>query len=159
MDSETRIIQAYSQTPWRKQAQWIGGLLAGVVIVLSIASLFVSITAQTANTGKEIQRKRNQIEELEFRIADLKTDLATLTSATTMRQRALEMGFRPAEPDEITYFVVRGYQGREEVELGTSSEVRVEAEPVLSPAFTRSWVDLLRQQFKAPLGPLTDGQP
>jgi len=159
MDRVIDFTQAYSQAPWRKQLQGIGIFLILLVVILLAASVFVSITARTAALGKEIQRHRQKIEELEFENANIRSQLAILTSASEMKQRAIDMGFRTATSEEIIYINVPGYTGRDNVELAESSQPSIVATPVISSAFTQSWVDWLAIQFKAPLIPLAEVEP
>jgi cell division protein FtsL len=160
MDRVIRFTQAYSQAPWRKQLQGIGIFLILLVIVLLIASIFVSITARTAAVGREIQRHRLEIEELEYEIADQQSQLAWLTSASTLKSRALEMGFRPAAPGEITYLVVPGYSGRGQLGLTSPVEPTIAtASSSLSPDFTQSWVERFAEQLHTPLESIAEVRP
>jgi len=51
------LIQAYRQAPWRTQLQWIGFFLLGLVIIVTVAGLYLSITAQSTTAGVEIKPK------------------------------------------------------------------------------------------------------
>jgi cell division protein FtsL len=159
MDRVFDFTQAYSQAPWRKQLQWIGVFLIVLVVILLAASVFVSVTARTAALGKEIHRHRNEIEALEYENANMQSQLAILTSASEMKQRAIDMGFRQATSEEIIYITVPGYTGRDQVKSAESTQPTFVAKPVISPAFTQSWVDWLAQQFRAPLIPMADIEP
>jgi len=159
MNRVLNFTQAYSQTPWRKQLQRIGIFLIVLVVILLAASVFVSVTARTAALGKEIQRHRQEIEALEFETANMQSQLAILTSVSVMKQRAIDMGFRSATSEEIIYINVPGYTGRDHVKMADPSQPTMAAAPVISPAFTQSWVDWLAQQFRAPLIPLAEVGP
>lgn len=159
MDRIRSFTQAYSQAPWRKQLQGIGVFLAVLVIFLLAASVFVSITARSATVGKDIQRNRDNIEALEFEIANMRTELALQTSTAVMKQRAIEMGFRPATPEELIYIKVPGYTRESGLEFASPPQSVKSASPVLSPSFTNSWVDWFAQQFRVPQIPLSEVQP
>jgi len=159
MDRVLNFTQAYFQTPWRKQLQGIGVFLIILVVVLLASGIFVSVTARTATLGKAVQRYRLEIDALKFEIANLESQLAYLTSASVMKQRAIEMGFRMARPDELTYVFVPGYTGRDFVQLAVPSQPEKVSFPVNSPEFTQSWVDWLAQQFRAPIVPLAEVEP
>jgi len=154
-----RLAQTYRRAPWRKQTQEIGIYLASLVIILLVASVYVNITGQTAVIGRKIQKNHKTIASLEHEIADLKSQLAMLESDAVMRQRAIELGFRPAGPNDITHIQVSGYQGRDPVALGYSSQPSEMNMVVLSPAFTESWVDWIQVQLSTPLALLEDVQP
>jgi cell division protein FtsL len=160
MDYVRNLTQAYSQTPWRKQLQGIGFVFVVIVLVILTASIFMSITARSAVVGREIQISHKAISALQYEIEDMETELARLSSVAVMKQRALEMGFRPATPEEITYLNVPGIVKINEGRLAASTNpTQLDSDPVLSPAFTQTWTDWLIQNFKKPVVPLTDVQP
>lgn len=154
-----RLAQAYRQAPWRKQTQEIGVYLTFLVVFLLVASIYVNITSRTATVGRKIQVNHATIQRLEREIADFESQLAMLESDAIMRQRAIELGFRPATSNDILHINVPGYQEREQVALGLSSQPSVVNTVVLSPAFTQSWVDWVQVQLRTPLALLADVQP
>ena len=93
MMMNNRIVQAYRQAPWRTQLQWTGLFLLVLVLVASVASIYLNVSASAAASGREIQRLGQQSEDLERSIADLRTQLAMLTSAANMEKRAEAMNF------------------------------------------------------------------
>ncbi|RME08289.1 MAG: hypothetical protein D6803_01590 [Anaerolineae bacterium] len=151
-----QYTQAYVQAPWRRQLRSIGVLLTVVLVLVLLSSLFVSVNARAATLGRQIQRSRQQIEALEFEIAQLRSELAFQTSATNMRQRAEALGFRPVTSDELVYVLVPGYPGRQAVVLAPPAKTVVISRPVISPAFTQSWLDWLLAQMEAPVLPLAE---
>lgn len=159
MDNVSQITQAYSQAPWRKQLQVIGVFLSVLIIVLMAASVFVSITARTAMLGREIQRYHMENENLVYEIANLRSDLATLTSVSVLKARALELGFRPATTDEITYIRVTGYTGKPKANIAVPAQTVVSTAPVLLPAFTQSWVEWLAERLQKPAVSVADSRP
>jgi hypothetical protein len=153
MDRVLNITQAYSQTPWRKQMQRVGMFLAILVLGLVIAIIYVDVSAEAASAGRKIQDMQSEIEELERLIADKEAQLAYATSAIEMEKRALEMNFQPLNPGEPFYIVVPGYSGRSEATLAPHSEPAVAQTVVLSPEYSISLVDWLKQQLYLPTGP------
>ena len=154
-----QLAQAYRQAPWRKQTQEIGVYLVFLVMFLLIASVYVNITARTAADGRQIQQNHAAIERLEHEIADMKSQVAMLESDAVMRQRAKELGFRPATPNDIIHINVSNYQRREQVDLSHSYQPSAVNLVVLSPAFTQSWIDWVNVQLRTPLALITDVQP
>jgi hypothetical protein len=153
MDQVLKITQAYSETPWRKQMQRVGMFLAILVLGLVIAIIYVDVSAEAASAGRKIQDMQSEIEILERLIADKQSQLAYTTSAVEMETRALEMNFQPLNPSEASYIVVPGYAGRIEVTLAPPSEPAVAQTIVLSPEYSISLVDWLKQQLYLPTGP------
>jgi cell division protein FtsL len=150
MNQVQKITQAYSLTPWRKQVQGIGLFLAILVVCALTAGIYLNVTARAATVGRQIQRLRNQIEEVEQNIADKESKLASLTSAVEMERRAQELGFRPARFDEIVYIEVPGYTGRHSVTLASPPQNFAPVSPALSPAFTQSLLDWIGEKIFMP---------
>ena len=103
------LVHAYKIAPWRVQLQWIGNTLLVVVVLAMVATLYLDVTAQTAIAGREIQELNAAIITSQQISADLQTQLASVTSASVMEQRAYELGYRAIKPDEMEYLVVPGY--------------------------------------------------
>ena len=114
MDGVRQLTQAYSQAPWRKQLQILGLLLLGVVLAAIVAGIYLNVTARATTIGREILSMQARIEDLQLENSDLETRLAMVNSATVMEQRAIAMGFRPIERDDMTYLVVPGYVSRQQ---------------------------------------------
>lgn len=152
MDRVLKINQAYSLTPWRKQLQLIGLFLVVLVIFALIAGVYLNVNARAATIGRQIQNQRNRIDELERGIANQQSQLAILTAASEMEERAIDMGFRRAQSDEILYIVVDGYNGRSPAILAstTKSFFSAQSTPKLSPAFTQSLLDWMQQELSLP---------
>jgi hypothetical protein len=103
------FVHAYKIAPWRVQRQWIGTALLVVVALAMVATLYLDVTSQAAIAGREIQDLTAAITVSQQVSGDLQTQLASLTSASVMEQRALDLGFRPMESSEAEYLVVPGY--------------------------------------------------
>ena len=105
----SHYIHAYKVAPWRIQRQWIGSALLAVVALAMVATLYLIVTSHAAIAGREIQDLTTSIINSQQVSGDLQTQLAGLTSASVMQQRALELGFRPVQAEEAEYLVVPGY--------------------------------------------------
>jgi len=105
----TKLIHAYQQAPWRNQRQMIGIFLISLLAVAMVATLYLSLTANAAILGREVQALQYDITANERLNADLQTQLALLTSTEEMERRARAAGYRPARPGELVYVVVPGY--------------------------------------------------
>jgi hypothetical protein len=150
MDRKRNKNQAYSQKPWRRQLQRIGLFLAAMVFLGLIAGINLRINAEAATTGRQIQKARITVKELENEITDQQALLAELTSASAMERRALELGFHRAASDEITYLVVDGYEGRSPVRLASDGRRFVQTSVTqLPPEFTQTLFDLFLEKFSA----------
>jgi hypothetical protein len=137
------LVHAYKIAPWRVQRQWIGSALLMVVALAMIATLYLDVTSQAAIAGREIQDLTAAITISQQVSGDLQTQLATLTSAGVMEQRALELGFRPMKSGEAEYLVVPGYFALEPDILSSAPILQLSALTV-PPEYNESlldWVD------------------
>jgi len=147
----THYIHAYKVAPWRLQRQWIGAVLLAVVAFAMVAALYLTVTSRTAIAGREIQDLMYSITLSQQASADLQTQLAVLTSAAVMEQRALQLGFRPVDAEEVEYLVVPGYAPPQPVDL--SSEVPLQLLPLtITPEYNQSLLDWLDERLVASQG-------
>lgn len=140
------LIHAYRVAPWRIQRQWIGSALLAVVVFAMVAALYLNVTSRTAIAGREIQTLTDAIASSRQVSSDLQTQLAGLTSASSMEKRAREMGFRPVEPDELEYLVVPGYVAREAVNLASTTQPQLNA-LTISPEYNQSLLDWMDERL------------
>lgn len=150
MDEVLKITQAYSQIPWRKQIQSVGLFLAILVLCLVIAMIYVNVNAEAVVVGREIQDMQISIERLNRSIADKQSQVAYITSAVEMEKRALEMNFKTVDPGEALYIVIPGYAGRSEAVLAPPSVPAAAQSKLLSPEYSLSLVDWLKQELYLP---------
>lgn len=138
------FVHAYKVAPWRIQRQWIGSILLAVVIFAMIAALYLDVTAQAAIAGREIQDMTAAIAASQQASADLQTQLAALTSASVMEQRAEALGFTPMEPETVEYLIVPGYAAPTPDILAGAPQPQLSA-PSIPPEYTESLLDWLDQ--------------
>ena len=142
----THFIHAYKVAPWRIQRQWIGNALLAVVTLAMVATLYLDVTAKAAIAGREIQDLNAAILASQQASADLQTDLASLTSASVMKERALELGFRPMIPEEAEYLIVPGYAAPRPLILVTAPLPQMSA-PSIPPAYSESLLDWMDEKI------------
>jgi hypothetical protein len=140
------LVHAYKVAPWRIQRQWIGSGLLAVVALAMIAALYLDVTSRAAIAGREIQDLSASIETSRQASADLQTQLASLTSARVMEQRALEIGFRPMESGEAEYLVVPGYSVLEPDILSAASIPHLSA-LTIPPEYNESLLDWMDRKI------------
>ena len=109
MNQFFNLFKTYRQASWRIQRQWLGLILLGVILIAMVAGVYLNVTARASLAGREVQMLEEQITENQRTNADLETQLAAQTSTAAMEQRASELGFQPANPEEIVYVFVPGY--------------------------------------------------
>ncbi|HEY3344555.1 MAG TPA: hypothetical protein VGJ97_06495 [Anaerolineaceae bacterium] len=151
------FIQAYRQAPWRAQLQWIVMFLLALVMVAIVAAIYLSVSAQSAETGREIQTMQMESSDVESQIADLTSQLAALTSAAQMQKRAKDMGFVPVDPSKETFLVIPGYGGRQTAMLAPPPGLSTVPTTLIRPAYTQSLWEWIFHGFL--INPLLPSQP
>jgi cell division protein FtsB len=159
MDNVQRISQVYIQAPWRKQLQYVGLFLLSVVLIAMVAFFYINVTARASAIGRSIQLMQSEIEVLRRDIVDLETEMALLTAHTMMLDRAADLGFYKVDPDEVIYLLVPGYHGRQPVSLGSSTPPPLPSTSSLSPDYTQSLFEWLRERVFDPAAPLLEIEP
>jgi hypothetical protein len=144
-------IHAYKVAPWRIQRQWVGGALLAVVTLAMVAALYLIVTSQAAIAGREIQDLTYSITISQQVSGDLQTQLASLTSASAMESRALELGFRPIESDEVEYLVVPGYSEPEPFILSATQHLQLSA-LTIAPEYNQSLLDWMDEKISSSQG-------
>lgn len=140
-----KLEQAYRQAPWRSQAQWSGMFLLVVISFVMVAGLYLSISAQAATAGLDIQDLQVEKDETTRRSADLRNQLAYLSSDAVMEKRAKELGYKLNRIDEPTYLIIPRYSGRETANMAPPPGLDMIPSPVLRPAYTQSLWEWLFQ--------------
>jgi hypothetical protein len=143
--AKIKFAQAFKQAPWRSQIQFAGLFLLGLVIVIMIASIYLSISGRAAAAGLSAYRLNSERQTLERQISDRKAHIAMLTSVTQMENRAKEMGFTRIDPSEVIYVVVPGYIGKQSVEMAAPPGIDDTEQSLVLPAYRQSIWDWLFQ--------------
>ena len=148
------ITQAYSQAPWRKQLQWIGLFMLGLILIAMVAGIYLSVSAQASTAGREIQIMYAEMEEIRRNIEDMESQIAFLTSNSEMETRAEELGFTQVSSEEIFYILVPGYSKPDQVEIAGSPGVPHPVVLTVAEEYTQSLVDWLSERVFYPASPL-----
>jgi hypothetical protein len=121
------LVHAYKIAPWRVNRQWFGTAFLAVLSLAMISAIYLDVTSKAAIAGREIQDLNSSITISKQVSGDLQTQLASLTSSSVMKQRALELGFRPMKNGEAEYLVVAGYTSIEPDILSSASHPQLSA--------------------------------
>ena len=156
MNNVTQAVQRIRQAPWRQQRQWVSTFLVGLVMVAMVSGIYLNITVRATLTGRRIQMIQSDIADKRLVISDSETKLASLTSVTSMQQRAEALGFHPASPDEITYVVVPGYAPKTAINMSING-ANTQKKPVILPEYTESLFDWLTRKLTSSVP--VQGQP
>lgn len=99
---------------WRRQRQAV--TLAGLGLLLAVivgALVYLSQAALDATTGRQLEALIAERNILEQRNESLRSEIASLRSVPRLQQRAEELGFRLASPEDIDYVIVEQYDPRQ----------------------------------------------
>jgi len=110
---KTKFLQAYKQAPWRTQLQWIGIFLLILVIIATIAGVYLSMSEKAAATGRQIQNLEAEINTLDLEINDISSQLASITSIKNMEERVKDLDMVQLDPQQALYLEVPGYVSKE----------------------------------------------
>lgn len=152
---KNRMIQAYKQAPWRIQLQWIGLFLLAIILVALIMGIHLSVSAQAAASGRNIQAYERRIANINNEIAILTTELARVKSASNMRDRAEQLGFIAIDPQEAMYLEIPGYDPKAELVLAPPRVSMMSEPPILRSSYRISLWDWFIGQIWQPLPGLT----
>jgi hypothetical protein len=142
---KNRLSQAFKQAPWRGQIQKVGLFLLAVVVVIVVASIYLSISGRAAAAGLDAYRMSLQRQTLERQIADRKAQIAISSSVTIMEKRAKDLGFKRADPSDVVYITVPGYTGKKAVVLAAPPGIDDSNRSLVLPAYRQSIWDWLFQ--------------
>lgn len=134
----------------------IGMFLLILIAVALVAGIYLNVSARSTTVGRSIQQMQADIEDRERAIADLESELAFVISHEEMQKRADVLGFEPMNQDEVLYVPVPDYPGRQPVQLAPAFSVMPQPVLVLSPEYTESLFDLLRERVFEPAAPLLE---
>jgi hypothetical protein len=109
-----------------------------VIALLLVGGLYLGVNSRVAREGRQVLELQYQMDELERQTAELTSNLAELTMPSRMLEQALELGYRPAEMNDILYVVVPGYQAEEAFVAPSPPSSLLDREAGLSPAYTET---------------------
>lgn len=142
MNRAQKIIEAYRNTPWRKQIQMLGLFAAFGVVVAVVMIVYVWVTSLAGAYGLKVQEYQATAQSLEQVIEDKNAQLADLTSLENLAARAAEQNYIPVDPNRIRYVEVEGYAGEQPIQLAPSTSVQPQtAQSQLPHEFTTSLID------------------
>lgn len=152
MSSDVSRFLARSHTvqqPWRNQRQFVATLGLIGVIGLIIAALYLFQTSRSTISARELAEMNDYRARLERDNERVRAEIADLQSLPRVMTRAAEMGFRPANPDEIQYIIVDGYRYDRPIVTPTPSPTAQTAEQIydetLGGWLRKQWDNLKRQ--------------
>lgn len=141
-----RSSQRFGSSPARRT-------IMAVVVLMAVGAMYLAVSAEAANAGREVLQLERRREELMQQNAELTARLASLTDPARMRARADELGFRPAGPQDIEFVEVEGLPGQDEFAAPRPPAEGQRGEAALSPAYTETLGEWIERVLGSEAGP------
>ncbi len=133
---------------FRPQRQALALATLGLFVAIIMGALYLSQSSSTAALGRQLEQIVADRNDLEQANEQLRAEIASLESMPRLETRAQELGFIGAQPADIEYLVVRGYNPdalTAVIPQGNSSSV---------PTYDESFTGWLQQQIDSLRGQL-----
>jgi hypothetical protein len=130
-----QIFRAFRQAPWRKQMQTVAVWSIALLIVAVLGGLYLAVASHAGTAGRDLQQLELKKAELIQANNELRAQLAELRSVTRLNNRARELGYLPAIPEQLEFLAVRNYPAAAEA----APSVQV-AKPAATTASLGDWL-------------------
>jgi hypothetical protein len=107
--SMRRKRESAKRLTWLTEAQAALGWGIILVLVAVLGTIYLSQASQIAVTGRRVQIRQNELDGLKRENAAMEKTIAEGQALERLRLRAQEMGFVPAQPDNIEYLLIPDY--------------------------------------------------
>jgi hypothetical protein len=141
-------VRAYKQAPWRKQTRLLAIGLAGVFGLMAMLGLFVFTGAQAAEAGLRVQSLISQRDWWLRRLEAQEVELSERQTEDWMRNRALELGFVPAGPEDLDFLVVGEIPAGDSIPPSPTSLLYSEQGVALSPAYRETLLEWILRALR-----------
>jgi hypothetical protein len=133
-----RRKQATRHNPWRLEIRATSRSVLVVVVLLVISGLYLAVNARLASAGRSVMVLENRRAELQRQNAERTALYAELTNPNAMFERAEDLGYKPAEPDDIFFLEIEGYAPPPPFVAPRPAVSKLERVSRLSPAYTET---------------------
>jgi hypothetical protein len=136
-------IRAYKQAPWREQTRFLAIGLASIFGLMAMLGLFIFTGAQAAEAGLRVQSLIRERDRLLRHLESQESELTQKQSEEWMRQRAAELGFIPAGPQDLAFLAVPNEAPEPPVSVSPTSFLYGEDQVSLAPAYHETLLEWL----------------
>ena len=112
-----------------------------IITLLGIGAMYLAVSAKAADAGREVLTLEERRQDLLQINAELTSRLAQITTPERMLARASELGFRPAQPEDVEYITVEGYRAEGPFTAPKPAGSDQIGSATLSPAYTETLGD------------------
>jgi hypothetical protein len=135
------LARAFKEAPWRTQTQAVAIVSISLLVAAIVGGFYLAVASRAATAGRDLQRLEVQKTLLLQANVELRAQLAELRSVERVVQRALALGYRPAQPEQIHYLRVDNYP----YSVQTTPPPRAAAPPGPQPSTLAQVADWLAQ--------------
>ncbi len=108
-NARQRAAEALKKLPWLTEAQAALGWGIILILIALLGAIYLSQTSRIAIVGRRVQLLQEDLDNLKRQNAEIETDIAAAQSLERLEVEARQLGFVPAQADNIEYLVVPGY--------------------------------------------------
>lgn len=109
MDAYAQIKRVFRQAPWRVQTQVVAAAAVFFLVLAALGGLYLATATRAATAGRDVQRLEAQKTDLLHELDQLQAEIAAAQAISRLETRAHELGFVPANSDQVEYLVISGY--------------------------------------------------
>jgi hypothetical protein len=145
------IQHTLDRSRWRPQRQALALATLGLFVAIIMGALYLSQSSSTSAVGRQLEELILERDDYEQQNEQLRAEIASLQSMPRLEQRAADLGFLPADNDDIEYLVVDGYNPNRQTSV-VPLVVETPTIPVYDESFmgwVQQQIDLLRQQLES----------
>ncbi len=142
-------IRAYKQAPWREQTRLLAIGLALVFGLMAMLGLFIFTGAQAAEAGLRVQSLIRERDRWLRQLEAQEGELAQKQSEEWMRERALKLGFSPANAQDLEYLVVAEVPADAPIPASPTSLLYTEDDVAISPAYRETLLEWILRSIQS----------
>lgn len=99
---------------WLTEAQAALGWAVLLALAAVLGAIYLHQTSGIARVGRTVQGLQFQLDEVKRANNDLELDIARAQSINRLKEDSESLGFVPATPEDIDYFVIHDYPAQRE---------------------------------------------
>ena len=109
MDAYAQIKRVFRQAPWRVQTQVVAAAAVFFLVLAALGGLYLATATRAATAGRDVQRLEAQKTDLLHELDRLQAEIAAAQAISRLETRARELGFVPANFEQVEYLVIPDY--------------------------------------------------
>jgi hypothetical protein len=109
MEAYDQFKRVFRQAPWRAQTQVAAAAAVFFLVMAALGGLYLATATRAATAGRDVQRLEAEKTDLLHELDRLQAEIAAAQSVSRLEARARELGYVPANTDQVEYLVVPGY--------------------------------------------------